>query len=197
MAVVCCVLLCSVCSSLHTILTNLPLHKSYTAHILPRKIQLRIGKKRYNPEEERVRLLSSFEWAKNDWIGNHSEPYRHLRLYLQPSKTALCCYAIFKADLFIKGSYRGFPIFILAFVRNGGNLTMDNTNEREDKTLNAASAGKLLPKKVKAKTQCRFWYKKKSCFKKNHPLMPKIENNRNPQPVPTTNFKCETVPQLF
>ena len=61
MAVVCCVLLRSVCSSLHTILTNLPLHKSYTAHILPRKIQLRIGKKRYNPEEERVRLLSSFE----------------------------------------------------------------------------------------------------------------------------------------
>ena len=46
----------------------------------------------------------------------------------------------FKADLFIKGSYRGFPIFILAFVRNGGNLTMDNTNER-----------KLLPKKSEGK----------------------------------------------
>lgn len=72
---------------------------------------------------------------------------------------------------------------------------MDNTNERKDKTLNAASAGKLLPKKVKAKNGVDFDIRKNRVLKRM--LMPKVENNRNPQPVPTTTLKCETVPQLF
>lgn len=44
----------------------------------------------------------SFEWAKNHWNGNHCEQYCYLCLYFQPTKTALCYLAIFKADLSVK-----------------------------------------------------------------------------------------------
>ena len=63
----------------------------------------------------------SFKWAKNHWNGNHCEQYCYLCLYCQPTKTALCYLAIFKADLSIKSSFSGFLICILTFVCNGNN----------------------------------------------------------------------------
>ena len=40
MVVVCCVLLCSVCSFLHQFLTNLPFHAQYTSHFIVKDITL-------------------------------------------------------------------------------------------------------------------------------------------------------------